>query len=72
MLMSWGGWYAAKVLLLKNIREAQDMPMALGKDRAPETAAPDAYIFVKSMAQRRSKADTSPGSKTGATLENSA
>jgi hypothetical protein len=30
------------VLLLKSIREAQDMLMALSKDRTPETSAPDA------------------------------
>jgi hypothetical protein len=38
------------VLLLKSIREAQDMLMALSKDRTPETAAPDASTFVKSLA----------------------
>src|SRR5664280_1948686 len=38
------------VLLLKSIREAQDMLMALSKDRTPETSAPDASTFVKSLA----------------------
>jgi hypothetical protein len=38
------------VLLLKSIREAQDILMALSKDRTPETAAPDASSFVKSLA----------------------
>jgi len=38
------------VLLLKSIREAQDMLMALSKDKTPETAAPDASTFVKSLA----------------------
>ena len=38
------------VLLLKSIREAQDMLMALSSDRTPETAAPDASAFVKSLA----------------------
>ena len=38
------------MLLLKSIREAQDMLMALSKDRTPETAAPDASTFVKSLA----------------------
>lgn len=38
------------VLLLKSIREAQDMLMALSKDRTPETAAHDASTFVKSLA----------------------
>jgi predicted RNA binding protein YcfA (HicA-like mRNA interferase family) len=38
------------VLLLKSIREAQEMLMALSKDRTPETAAPDASTFVKSLA----------------------
>ena len=38
------------VLLLKSIREAQDMLMALSKDRTPETAAPDASTFMKSLA----------------------
>jgi len=36
--------------LLKSIREAQDMLMALSKDRPPETAAPDASTFVKGLA----------------------
>ena len=39
-----------RVLLLKSIREAQDMLMALSKDRTPETTAPDASTFVKSLA----------------------
>ena len=38
------------VLLLKGIRDAQDMLMAVSKDRTPETAAPDASTFVKSLA----------------------
>ena len=38
------------VLLLKGIREAQDMLMALSKNRTPETSAPDASSFVKSLA----------------------
>ena len=38
------------VLLLKNIREAQEMLIALSKDKTPETAAPDASTFVKSLA----------------------
>src|ERR1039457_4605348 len=38
------------VLLLKSIREAQDMLMALSKDITPGTAAPDASTFVKSLA----------------------
>jgi hypothetical protein len=38
------------VVLLKSIREAQDMLMALSKDRPPETAAPDASTFVKGLA----------------------
>jgi hypothetical protein len=38
------------VLLLKSIREVQDMLMALSKDGTPETAAPDASTFVKSLA----------------------
>jgi hypothetical protein len=38
------------VLLLKSIREAQEMLMALSKDRALEMAAPDASTFVKSLA----------------------
>jgi hypothetical protein len=38
------------VLLLKSIREAQEMLMALSKDRTPERAAPDASTFVKSLA----------------------
>src|ERR1022692_4495043 len=38
------------VLLLKSIREAQDMLMALSKDRTPETATPDASTFMKSLA----------------------
>jgi len=45
--------------------QAQDMLMALSKDRTPETAAPDASTFVRasnSMAHRRSTADASPGS----------
>jgi hypothetical protein len=38
------------VLLLKSIRDAQDMLMALSKDRTPAMAAPDASTFVKSLA----------------------
>jgi len=37
-------------VLLKSIREAQDMLMVLSKDRPPETAAPDASTFVKGLA----------------------
>jgi hypothetical protein len=36
--------------VLKSIREAQDMLMALSKDRTPETATPDASTFVKGLA----------------------
>lgn len=38
------------VLLLKHIREAQDMLMAISQDRPPETATPDISSFVKSLA----------------------
>ena len=38
------------VLLLKGIREAQDMLMVLSQDRTPETAVPDASTFVRSLA----------------------
>jgi hypothetical protein len=37
------------VLLLKSIREAQETLMALSQDRTPETAAPDASTFVRSL-----------------------
>ena len=38
------------VMLLKHIREAQDMLMALSENRTPETVAPDVSAFVKSLA----------------------
>ena len=38
------------VMLLKQIREAQDMLMALSENRSPETVAPDVSAFVRSLA----------------------
>jgi hypothetical protein len=38
------------VLLLKQIRDAQDTVMALGQNRTPETVAPDVAAFVSSLA----------------------
>lgn len=38
------------VLLLKQIREAQDTLMALSQNRTPETVAPDVAAFVSSLA----------------------
>jgi len=38
------------VMLLKQIREAQDMLMAFSENRSPETVAPDVSAFVKSLA----------------------
>jgi hypothetical protein len=38
------------VLLLKQIREAQDTVMALSQNRTPETVAPDVAAFVSSLA----------------------
>jgi hypothetical protein len=38
------------VLLLKQIREAQDTVMALMQNRTPETVAPDVAAFVSSLA----------------------
>jgi hypothetical protein len=38
------------VLLLKQIREAQDTVTALSQNRAPETVAPDVAAFVSSLA----------------------
>lgn len=37
------------VLLLKNIRDAQDTVMALSQHRTPEVVAPDVATFVKSL-----------------------
>jgi len=37
------------VLLLKSIREAQDMLMALSKDRTPETAAPGCFYVCEEL-----------------------
>jgi hypothetical protein len=39
------------VVLLKSIREAQDMLMALSKDKSPETGVPDTSTFVRSLAK---------------------
>jgi hypothetical protein len=38
------------VLLLKQIREAEDTVMALGENRTPESVAPDITAFVGSLA----------------------
>jgi hypothetical protein len=38
------------VMLLKHIREAQDMLMAISENRSPETVAPDVSAFVRSLA----------------------
>ena len=37
------------VMLLKHIREAQGMLMALSENRSPETAAPDVSALVRSL-----------------------
>jgi hypothetical protein len=39
------------VMLLKHIREAQGMLMALSENRSPETVAPDVSTFVRSLAR---------------------
>ena len=38
------------VMLLKQIREAQDTVVALSRNRTPETVAPDVAAFVSSLA----------------------
>jgi hypothetical protein len=39
------------MMLLKHIREAQGMLMALSENRFPETVAPDVSTFVRSLAR---------------------